>query len=252
MTTRLLALLLLPFAAVGEDLRPGSIKATELKEYESLEGARKKIVDASLELAAREAWLKYQFGSADPASGGLDCSGSVYFILQEAGIQPPRSSAAQFTWVKGAGALTEVPAGSSSLSSEAFAKLQPGDLLFWSGTYEPRDGREVPVSHVQIYLGHEKTSGQPVMAGASDGRTYRGTKRNGYGVFDFKLPSAQSKGVFLGYGLPSAPVAEAKPKPEAAKPKTGATKAKPAAKPKSKAKSNTAGKGKTKAKPKAG
>ena len=41
-----------------------------------------------------------------------------------------------------------------------------------------------------------------VMAGASEGRTYRDTKRAGYGVFDFKLPRAGSKGVFLGYGLP--------------------------------------------------
>jgi peptidoglycan DL-endopeptidase CwlO len=231
MTTRLLALLLLPLAAAAEGVRPGAIKAAELKEYESLAGPRKMIVDAALALAARETWLKYTFGSADPESGGLDCSGSVYYILQEAGIDPPRSSAGQFTWVKDAGALTEIPAGSNSiLKSAAFAKLQPGDLLFWSGTYEPRDGREVAVSHVQIYLGREKATGQPVMAGASDGRTYRGTRRTGYGVFDFKLPSAQSKGVFLGYGLPASTVAPA----EADKPALKPAKPKPA--PRSKAK----------------
>ena len=242
MTTRLLALLLLPFAAAAEGVRPGSLKAADLKEYESLNGTRKKIVDAALELAAGETWLKYTFGSADPDSGGLDCSGSVYYILQEAGIQPPRSSAAQFTWVKNAGALTEIPAGNNSiLKSAAFAKLLPGDLLFWSGTYEPRDGREVAVSHVQIYLGHEKATGLPVMAGASDGRTYRGTKREGYGVFDFKLPTAQSKGVFLGYGLPSAAEAatETKPEPKADKPEA-----------KAKAKSQPKAKAKTKGKPK--
>jgi len=246
MSLRFVALLLLPLAVAAEGLRPGSIKAPELKEYESLTGARKKIVDAALALAASETWLKYTFGSAEPESGGLDCSGSVYYVLQEAGIQPPRSSAAQFTWVKNAGALTEIPSGTSSLKSEAFAKLQPGDLLFWSGTYEPRDGREVPVSHVQIYLGHEKTTGEPVMAGASDGRTYRGTKRAGYGVFDFKLPSAQSKGVFLGYGLPAAtetPVA-AEPKAKAEKPK-----AKPKAKPKPQASGKAKTTGKRKPKP---
>jgi hypothetical protein len=249
MTAHLLTLLLLPLAAAAEGVRPGSIQATELKEYEALEGTRKKIVDAALELAARETWLRYSFGSGDPESGGLDCSGAVYYILQEAGIQPPRSSAAQFTWVKNAGALNEVPSSASTLKSEALAKLQPGDLLFWSGTYEPRDGREVPVSHVQIYLGHEKATGQPVMAGASDGRTYRGTKREGYGVFDFKLPSAQSKGVFLGYGLPSATetATTAKPEPKASKP---AAKAKP--KPQSKAKAKSKGKGKGKAKSKTG
>lgn len=241
MTARLFVLLLLPLAAAAEGVRPGSLKAEELKEYESLSGTRKKIVDAALELTARETWLRYTFGSAEPESGGLDCSGSVYYILQQAGIDPPRSSAAQFIWVKDAGALSEVPAGSESLSSEAFAKLQPGDLLFWSGTYTPRDEREVPVSHVQIYLGHEKSTGLPVMAGASDGRTYRGTKREGYGIFDFKLPTAQSKGVFLGYGLPAASDPVVKTEPKADKPKAKAKPKPPAAR-----KTKTTGKRKSK------
>jgi peptidoglycan DL-endopeptidase CwlO len=203
MTARVFLLLLLPLAGADTvEVRPGVIGKEDLREYESLTGNRKRIVDKALELAGREAWIKYQFGSADPDSGGLDCSGSVYYILQQVGIQPPRSSSAQFSWVKKSGALTEVPAGTTTLSSEVFAKLEPGDLLFWSGTYEPVDGREVPVSHVQIFLGHEKATGRPVMAGASEGRTYRDTKRAGYGVFDFKLPRAESKGVFLGYGLP--------------------------------------------------
>ena len=203
MTARVFLLLLLPLAgAETGEVRPGAIAKEDLKEYDSLTGQRKKIVDEALELAAKDTWIKYVFGSADPASGGLDCSGSVYYVLQEAGIQPPRSSAQQYLWVKEAGDLTEVPAETTTLSSEVFAKLKPGDLLFWSGTYEPKDGREVPVSHVQIFLGHERASGKPVMAGASEGRTYRDTKRAGYGVFDFKLPRAGSKGVFLGYGLP--------------------------------------------------
>jgi hypothetical protein len=204
MTARIFFLLLAPLAAgeVREEVRPGVIAAEDLKEYAALTGQRKRIVEEALELAAKDSWLKYQFGSADPASGGLDCSGSVYYILQESGIQPPRSSGAQFAWVKKSGALTEVPSATTTLASEAFSKLQPGDLLFWAGTYEPKDGREVPVSHVQIFLGHEKSTGRPVMAGASEGRTYRDTKRAGYGVFDFKLPRAESKGVFLGYGLP--------------------------------------------------
>lgn len=205
MTARLFFLFLAPLMATDvkvEEVRPGVIAKEDLKEYASLTGQRKRIVDESLELAAKVTWLKYQFGSSDPASGGLDCSGAVYYVFQEAGIQPPRSSAAQYTWVKNAGALTEVPSTTTTLDSEVFSKLQPGDLLFWSGTYEPKDGREVAVSHVQIFLGHEKSTGKPVMAGASEGRTYRDTKRAGYGVFDFKLPRAKSKGVFLGYGMP--------------------------------------------------
>ena len=201
----LFALAVMVPAAAGEDLaRPGSLQPSDLEEYASLEGLRKQIVDEALDLAAQQSWLKYRFGSADPESGGLDCSGSVYYILQKVGIDTPRSSAAQFTWVKDAGALTEVATTVTSTGDAAFDDLKPGDLLFWSGTYEPTDGRTVPVSHVQIFLGHEKATGEPVMVGASDGRTYRGTKREGYGVFDFKLPKAGSKARFLGYGLPPA------------------------------------------------
>jgi len=189
-------------AAAEGSARPGSLKPEDLKEYASLSGARKRIVDESLQLAAKDSWLKYRFGSADPISGGLDCSGAVFYILQQVGVDPPRSSAAQFTWVKEENALIEVSASVLSTGDTAFNALKPGDLLFWSGTYEPTDGRTVPVSHVQIFLGHEKSTGEPVMVGSSDGRAYRGTKRVGYGVFDFKLPKAGSKAKFLGYGLP--------------------------------------------------
>lgn len=186
----------------ADPVRPGSLAAKDLKEYATLNGTRKKIVDEALDLAAKPGWLKYTFGSAEPSNGGLDCSGSVYFVFKRAGLNPPRTSAAQFTWVKSGGALTQVSAEVTAINSAAFSKLQPGDLLFWSGTYEPKDGRTVPVSHVQIFLGHEKSGGAAVMIGASDGRTYRGTKREGYGVFDFKLPKPGSKAKFLGYGLP--------------------------------------------------
>lgn len=182
--------------------RPGSIGKDQLREYTGLTGARKRIVDEALALAARPAWLKYRFGSAEPENGGLDCSGSVYYVFQSAGIQPPRTSAAQFSWVQKAGGFVTVPAGVTATTDAVFEALKPGDLLFWSGTYEPKDGREVDVSHVQIFLGHEKSDGLAVMIGASDGRTYRGTKRNGYGVFDFRLPREGSKAKFLGFGPP--------------------------------------------------
>lgn len=204
MLARLLPLFLVPSALAGEGIRPGVITKDALVEYESLKGTRKKIIDEALALAAREKWFKYQFGGEDPAEGGFDCSGSVYFILRRAGLEPPRTSAGQFTWVKSGGALTAIPESTTSLEAGSFDDLKPGDLLFWAGTYEPKDGREVPVSHVQIYLGREKIDGKPVMIGASDGRSYRGEKRNGYGVFDFKLPRADSKATFLGFGLPLA------------------------------------------------
>ena len=206
MIGKLVSLFVIVTAMAEEGVRPGVITKDDLAEYSSLTGRRKRIVDEALELAAKDIWLKYTFGSADPETGGLDCSGSIYYIFREAGLDPPRSSAAQYVWVKEADALTRIGPSTTTLDSAELDELRPGDLLFWTGTYEPTDGRKVPVSHVQIYLGHEKATGKPVMAGASDGRSYRGIKRTGYGIFDFKLPRPGSKGVFLGYGLPdSAP-----------------------------------------------
>lgn len=201
MLIRILPLFLFSSTLAGEGVRPGVITKDALAEYGTLTGVRKKIVDEALALAARDQWFKYQFGGESPEEGGFDCSGSVHFILRRAGLEPPRTSAGQFTWVKDGGALTSIPKSTDSLEAEPFDDLKPGDLLFWSGTYQPSDGRAVPVSHVQIYLGREKKDGKAVMIGASDGRSYRGQKRNGYGVFDFKLPSAGSKASFLGYGL---------------------------------------------------
>ena len=63
MTARVFLLLLLPLAgAETGEVRPGVIAKEDLKEYDSLTGQRKKIVDEALELAARDAWIKYVFG----------------------------------------------------------------------------------------------------------------------------------------------------------------------------------------------
>ena len=53
-----------------------------------------------------------------------------------------------------------------------------------------------------MYLGVEKDGNRHVMINSTDGRTYRGVKANGYGVYDFHLPKSGAKGPFLGYGTP--------------------------------------------------
>ena len=159
-------------------------------------------VKLALESAAKLKLNKYLYGSADPSRGGFDCSGSVFYLLKKSDIDPPRTSAGQFDWIKKAGNLTEIPAGTTSLDNPIFAKLKPGDLLFWSGTYTPTDGRKTKITHVQIYLGKEKKDSLPVMIGSSDGRSYRGSQRTGFGVYDFKLPGPTSKSRFVGYGTP--------------------------------------------------
>jgi hypothetical protein len=81
---------------------------------------------------------------------------------------------------------------SKSADSAEFKELLPGDLMFWTGTYE--SGRDIPISHVMMYLGKEKGSGRRIMFGSSDGRSYNGVQRWGVSVFDFKMPKADSNG----------------------------------------------------------
>lgn len=181
---------------------PGVIETSALEGFDELSADRRELVAKALEMAARHRLNRYLFGSADPARGGFDCSGAVYFILRQVDIQPPRSSAAQFDWLRKRDRLVAIPEDVGSLDDAIFAELRPGDLLFWGGTYQPTDGRTNGVTHVQMYLGREKDGARPVMIGSSDGRSYRGSARCGFGVFDFRLPRAGSRARFLGYGTP--------------------------------------------------
>lgn len=152
------------------------------------------LVREALELTSRN--LRYQFGSADPTSGGLDCSGVIQYLLKNAGLEEvPRDSTGLYLWAEKSGTLQK--ARPASLDDPALAELRPGDLMFWEGTYDVK--RDPPISHVMLYLGREKQTGLPVMVGSSDGRTYAGIRRKGVSVFDFKLPKAGSKARFVGY-----------------------------------------------------
>ncbi|MBK1791745.1 C40 family peptidase [Persicirhabdus sediminis] len=181
---------------------PGLVASQDIADYKQFSAAQKKLVDTSLSEAKELKLNSYVYASADPSKGGFDCSGSIFYLLKQCGYQPPRSSSAQYEWLKSAGEIHSVPAGTSSLDDPAFADLQPGDLLFWSGTYSPKDKRANKITHVQMYLGVEKARGKAIMIGSSDGRSYQGKARCGFGVFDFKLPSSKSKSKFVGYGSP--------------------------------------------------
>ncbi len=182
--------------------KPALIKVGELKEFEELPDDRKEIIRKAIEVAAESPWLPYLFGGSSPEDGGFDCSGAMYHVMMQVGINPPRTSANQYLWIKEEGRLRTIPAGVTSLDDPAMKFLQPGDLLFWGGTYEPTDDRKVNVTHVALFLGHETRDGRAVMINATDGRSYRGTRANGYGVYDFRLPRDGSKTVFMGYGTP--------------------------------------------------
>lgn len=191
-----------PFKEKKNHGKPAVIDTEKLVEFEALPEDRKNLIRGAIDVAKVSPWLPYQFGGSDPRAGGFDCSGAMYYVMCKAELEPPRSSAEQFLWLKESNRLTEISSGVKSLDHPDFKKLLPGDLLFWGGTYAPTDGRKVNITHVAMYLGHEKSDKRAVMINATDGRTYRGTKANGYGVYDFQLPREGSKAIFMGYGTP--------------------------------------------------
>lgn len=182
--------------------KPAVIDTEKLVEFETLPDDRKNLIRNAIEVAKTSPWLPYVFGGSDPKAGGFDCSGAMYYVMCKVDLEPPRSSAEQFLWLKENNRLTEISSSVKSLDHPDFKKLMPGDLLFWGGTYAPADGRKVDITHVAMYLGHEKSDNRAVMINATDGRSYRGKQANGYGVYDFQLPREGSKAVFMGYGTP--------------------------------------------------
>ena len=191
--------------------RPALVTTAELEEFQQLSEERKKLIGIAISVAADSPWLPYKYGGADPKEGGFDCSGAMYFVMGKFGLQPPRTSAAQFLWLEKNDRLHKVPATATELEDASLDALQPGDLLFWSGTYQPTDGRSVNITHVAMYLGTEKKGGRAVMINATDGRSYRGKPANGYGVYDFRLPRKGSKSKLVGYGTPPG-ISEERPK----------------------------------------
>ena len=178
-----------------------SLSPDQIEGYENDPLKVRQILDAGLALTKEN--LGYTYGSADPKNGGMDCSGFVYYVLQQNGFPDvPRDSSQQYVWVRKAGDFKAV-VGRKEDSFE-LDDLKPGDLLFWRGTYNI--DRDPPITHTMIYLGREKRTNKRVMVGSSDGRTYDGKQRWGVSVFDFKMPPPPKSGdakispVFVGYG----------------------------------------------------
>ncbi|MBV9618094.1 MAG: C40 family peptidase [Verrucomicrobia bacterium] len=172
----------------------------EIKGFENYPLKVQKLLTGALELTTRN--LDYKYGSDDPASGGLDCSGFVYYVLKQNEVTDvPRDSSSQYVWLRRAG--TFEPVISRHDNSFELENLRPGDLLFWTGTYSI--DRDPPITHAMIYLGREKKTGKRVMVGASDGRVYQGESRFGVSVFDFTIPHLEKNGngklqpQFVGY-----------------------------------------------------
>src|SRR6476661_4586871 len=205
-----------PSASPGEPPEAGrgkkgwpnvSLSPDAIEGYEKDPPKVQQILDAGLALTKQN--MGYTYGSADPANGGMDCSGFIYYLLKQNGFPDvPRDSSQQYVWVRKAGNFYAVL--SRKEDSFEFDDLKPGDLLFWCGTYNI--DRDPPITHTMIYLGREKRTNKRVMIGSSDGRTYDGKQRWGVSVFDFKMPPPPKSGdakispVFVGYGrIPGLP-----------------------------------------------
>jgi cell wall-associated NlpC family hydrolase len=188
-----------PLVMLDTKTRPAQITSVDLADFPSLPDDRRKLIEGALAVTRDGIWLPYLAGGADPAAGGFDCSGAMYFVMRLAGLDPPRSSPGQMAWLKENGRLHEVPADAVDLKHPSLAALRPGDLLFWAQVESPGVSR---VHHVAMYLGTEKKDGRPVMINSTDGRSYRGQKANGYGVFDFRVSKPESPSKLVGYGTP--------------------------------------------------
>jgi len=196
----LLALLAMLLAAKAE--------SPAMKLPEDLDPKRRALVEVALKESEAHPDLTYKFAGASPEDGGMDCSGAVFYLLGKVGIDPPRTADGQFRWVLESGNLTRVPGDALTLDHPAYSKLKPGDLLFWAPASD-----DPHISHVQLFLGFEEKDHHPIMAGASDGRSYRGVKKNGFGLVDFTIPKADSPKRLIGYGPPAWPAAKKARKP---------------------------------------
>ncbi len=131
------------------------------------------------------------FGAASGSQSEYDCSSFVQAAARQAGLGDlPRSSRGQFALMRASGKVWLA-------SSTRPPKLQPGDLIFFTGTFP--HAHACPVSHVMIY------AGQNLMIGAQP---------NGVGYFRFKLvapqgnpgadhPSIRHKETVYAYARPS-------------------------------------------------
>jgi peptidoglycan DL-endopeptidase CwlO len=178
------------------------IATADLADFDSLPDDRRKLIGGAIATARDSPWMPYTARGAAPSDGGFDCSGAMYFVMRKAGLDPPRTAAGQLQWLKQNDRLHEVPPGALDLNHQGFKDLHPGDLLFWGRRASVDAGAMEEITHVAMFLGYEKKDNLAVMINSTDGRSYRGTKANGYGVYDFRLPSAEARISFIGYGSP--------------------------------------------------
>lgn len=172
--------------------RTHSIDPSELIEFDKYPKKVKNLISDSMELAKKN--LTYKFGSTNPENGGLDCSGTIFYLLHERNKKIlPRDAEHLYLWLLKEHKIHRVY--TNDLNSREFFDLHPGDLLFWSGTYHTNK----KITHVMIYLGKTK-DGKPLIFGSSSGRLFHNRRIRGVSVYDFTLPRNSDHAKFVGYG----------------------------------------------------
>ncbi len=162
-----------PLLAKTSNGKPSIIAAADLDHFDSLPANRRKLILVAIAVASESPWLPYTVRGSVPADGGFDCSGAMYFVMRRAGLDPPRTSAAQLQWVKQNGGFHEVPPDALALAHPSLKLLRSGDLLFWGRPGSVAAGTKVVITHVAMFLGYEKKDRLPVMINSTDGRSYR-------------------------------------------------------------------------------
>jgi hypothetical protein len=164
---------------------PQTISTNELVDFQTNPSKVKKLIELGLELTKQK--IAYQYGSSNPGLGGMDCSGTIYYLLTKLGVNSvPRSSNDLYNWVNTKGVLYT--------GNQDLTHLHPGDLLFWTNTYSAPNNAYI--THAMIYIGKNR-NGNRIMLGSSNGRTYQGKKIFGVSVFDFLPTTSNNK--FVGY-----------------------------------------------------
>lgn len=179
----------------------GAISIDQISDAASYSPEIRNITDIALELTGRN--LSYKYASADPAKGGMDCSGFIYYVLNQSGMKDvPRDAREQYIWTRKTGTFQAVLAQRDDTFE--LDGLKPGDLLFWASKYGI--SRDPDITQTMIYLGRDKATNQRLMVGASENRSTKGQRKSGVGVFEFKLGrpapklNEESAPIFVGYG----------------------------------------------------
>jgi len=79
----------------GNSGRIATLTTSDLRDFEAQPPAVRRLLAEALRLTTLN--LSYKYGSSDPAVGGMDCSGTIHYLLVWAGIADARAIQVRFT-----------------------------------------------------------------------------------------------------------------------------------------------------------